>query len=101
MNFQISDKVVCVDDKPGPFSHQYVYANGYVKKDEVYTVEEVVIQYGRLINGGKGHWDSLLLVGKPSFNLKSGNIVGFSTRRFRRLQDLKNEAKSTHKIAAK
>ncbi len=86
MNFNISDKVVCIDDTPGVRPYQYHYPNGFVKKGQVYCVESV-LEY----RFTEGVLLSLFIVGCPRFWKVTGANIPWAARRFRKLEDIKEE----------
>jgi len=95
MNFQISDKVVCVDDSPSPFADAYTYPQGHVKRGTVYTVSSTEEIIGSLVKGGAwGTWVALNLVGCNALHKRTGLLTGWCSERFRRLEELKDEARA-------
>lgn len=93
MNFQISDKVVCVDDKPKTFKiypHLFSIPCGFVRAGEVYVVSG-------LSSTPKGVV-TLILVGKPAIYIHAQwKDMGWGAHRFRRLEELKDEARASKK----
>lgn len=89
MDFKISDKVVCVDDtlKDAKDPNAFHVPNGFIKKGELYVVAEILEVPAR--------WRfNLRLVGMPAFYLYyDGSDWGYQFWRFRRLEELKEEAK--------
>ena len=75
--FNISEKVICVDDRnPNPNSD---YPSGCVVLGNVYCVR------------GIGHQGGLQIVGKPVIGKESGLDAGWRIHRFRKLDDVKAE----------
>lgn len=90
MNFNISDKVVCIDDTPrhGTIEGLYEFPNGFVVKDEIYCVEEVVtIDFNNLPS-----CVCLKLVGKPIFS-RIGEVEAWPHNRFRKLNQVSQTEK--------
>lgn len=90
--FQISDKVVCVDDSEstGKKLGQFIFPNGYVKLGQVYDVRGSVPQAfysGR----GRNKIDSVLITGVPAISVRSNTDVGFDPLRFRKLDEIREE----------
>lgn len=82
MNFQISDKVVCVDDSLNSMATEFHNPNGHVVKGEIYVVTG-------LDDGENG--EGLFLVGKPT--MWRDIETSWRMARFRRLEDIKALAK--------
>lgn len=94
MNFQISDKVVCVDAVPraATLRGEWEFPNGFIKHGEVYTVHLIAEESFR-----SGSIVRLHIVGKPAIWRANGQQYGWHQYRFRRPQDLKGEAKTASK----
>ena len=92
---QINDKVVCIDDKPqwGTLEGYFSHPNGYVEKGKIYCVSDIFIDLVARHKGDIVGKKMLMvrLVGCPCVHTKTGEIYGFSSARFRRLGDIKQE----------
>jgi hypothetical protein len=81
MNFQVSDKVVYVDDSPPKFPlHHWDCPNGIPVLGQVYTVRGLNIASDGLLG--------LKLVGLLCLMAKTGREVGFLASRFRKLEEV-------------
>lgn len=92
MNFQVSDKVVCVDDDFNVTGEEFwTRPNGKPKKDTVYVVSRVV--YLKCIFEGARHENlpMLVIVGLPSICSWTNKDDGFVARRFRKLDEIKEK----------
>lgn len=81
MNFQVSDKVVCVDDADQGHSE---YWNNHIKKGAIYVVRACWISENKRL-------PICSLVGQPDAFTPSGKLCGWRIERFRKLSDLKAE----------
>lgn len=77
--FDVSQKVVCVDDKFSRKLHLFDLPNGPVVLGETYVVEQ---DMGVISMGGWG----IKLAGKPVFWKEDGEEVGWDVRSFKRLE---------------
>lgn len=87
MNYSISDKVVCINDTKVP-SHSgevgdYEFPDGYIEKGIVYVVNGFVTNTPHV---------GLRLVGLRCLSAKLGTELGWSTTRFRLLNEAINHA---------
>lgn len=87
-NFQISDKVVCVDAVPGmaTINGEYQFPNGYIRHGEVYTVCGISEEQFR-----EGFRWRLFLTGKPAVGRKTNRDRRWRLSRFRKLEDIREE----------
>lgn len=79
MNFKISDKVVCVDNRPCDLSRR-----GPLKKGTVYVVEDAWVCE-------RHHWPLVCVVGDEAMFNELGYKCGWDPRRFRLLSDVQAE----------
>ena len=87
-NFNIGDKVVCVDDKfPPDISKLY---DTLPVKDSTYVVRDIRLGINLLMEGDV----SVLLIGlvNPKADSKAGLERGFRADRFRPLEELRSES---------
>lgn len=91
MNFQVSDKVVCVDGVPGRGTIEglYRFPGGYLKQGGIYSVQNISERTD--IDGDRIR---VHLVGVPAIDVRDGEEVGWCPSRFRRLEDLRAEARA-------
>jgi hypothetical protein len=90
-NFNIGDKVVCVDDKfPPDISKLY---DALPVKDVTYVVRDIRLGINLTLEGDV----SVLLIGlvNPKADSKAGLERGFRADRFRPLEELRNEKTET------
>src|SRR5277367_5453283 len=86
-NFNIGDKVVCVDDKfPPDISTLYT---ALPMKDSIYVVRDIRLGINLTLEGDM----SVLLIGlvNPKADSKANLERGFRADRFRPLEELRNE----------
>lgn len=99
---QISDKVVCVDDKPGwgTLDGDYVHPNGFVEKGKIYCISDIFITTMSRYRGDMVGEKKLMvrIVGVPVIYKSTGEVFGFRADRFRRLEDIKQEKKAKESI---
>lgn len=101
MNFQPNDKVICVDDYPGPgmIAGCYSYPDGYIKKGQIYVVREI---RDIAINANKKlNWIGLILVGVRALQKESlprEFDVGWYYMRFRKLSEVQEENRRNREI---
>ena len=77
--FEVSDKVVCVDDQPP------IHPVGYkLKKGTVYVVESI-----DSVPDGRGDF-GLFLTGVPNFRM-GNRLIPWRSTRFRKLSEIKAE----------
>ena len=92
-NFNIGDKVVCVDDKfPPDISKLY---DALPVKDTTYVVRDIRLGINLTLEGDV----SVLLIGivNPNADSKSALERGFRADRFRPLEELRNESTAAKK----
>jgi hypothetical protein len=90
-NFNIGDKVVCVDDKfPPDISKLY---DALPVKDSTYVVRDIRLGINLTLEGDV----SVLLIGlvNPKADSKANLERGFRADRFRPLEELQNENSKT------
>ena len=90
-NFNIGDKVVCVDDKfPPDISKLY---DALPVKDTTYVVRDIRLGINLTLEGDV----SVLLIGlvNPKADSKASLERGFRADRFRPLEELQNENSAT------
>jgi hypothetical protein len=90
-NFNIGDKVVCVDDKfPPDISKLY---DALPVKDTTYVVRDIRLGINLTLEGDV----SVLLIGlvNPKADSKANLERGFRADRFRPLEELQNESRAT------
>jgi hypothetical protein len=90
-NFNIGDKVVCVDDKfPPDISKLY---DALPVKDTTYVVRDIRLGINLTLEGDV----SVLLIGlvNPKADSKANLERGFRADRFRPLEELQNENSAT------
>lgn len=93
MAFNISDKVVCVNDQKTPTNYSdfpYLNPGGFIEKGKIYAVRGIFI---RQRDGKIG----LQIVGKPVFNGTSTDC-GWNPIRFRLIQENSNTVSLENKL---
>lgn len=95
MNFQISDKVVCINDTPisqfdGSSRLGYSLPGGMIKKGMIYVIS------GFTQSRPAGTFKGVAIVGKPVFR-GSGPDLGWHPNRFRLISEIQEENKNRSK----
>jgi len=96
----IGDKVVCVDDTPGfgTVEGDYSFPNGYLVKNKIYNIEKIV-EFFFVFKDGEDARQVVAyhLTGIKSIDIKDGEEILFEARRFRKIEELREEIRLNKK----